>query len=88
MLENLLKPENKQKMVDFLSYHVTQGNVIAADLSNGMSVNPLLSGQQLNVMIEGDKVMVNEATVTMPNVEASNGVVHVIDKVILPPSAT
>lgn len=86
-LENLLKPENKQKLVDILSYHVTQGNVMAADLSNGMTVNPLLSGQQLKVMIDGEKVMVNDANVTMPNVEASNGVVHVIDKVILPPSA-
>ncbi|MFD3001050.1 fasciclin domain-containing protein [Pontibacter toksunensis] len=86
-LEDLLKPENKQKLVDILSYHVTQGNVMAADLSDGMTVNPLLSGEQLKVMIEGDKVKVNDATVTMPNVEASNGVVHVIDKVILPPSA-
>lgn len=85
-LENLLKPENKQQLVDILTYHVTSGNVMAADLSNGMKVSAL-NDKQLEVMLEGDKVMLNDATVTMPNVEASNGVVHVIDKVMLPPTS-
>ncbi|MFD2512558.1 fasciclin domain-containing protein [Pontibacter locisalis] len=84
-LDNLLKPENKQQLVDILTYHVTEGNVMASDLSDGMMVNTL-NGKELKVMINGDKVMINDATVTMPNVEASNGVVHVVDKVILPPS--
>ena len=84
-LDNLLKPENKQQLVDILTYHVTEGSVMAANLSNGMMVNTL-NGKQLNVKINGDKVMINEANVTMPNVEASNGVVHVIDKVMLPPN--
>ena len=83
-LDNLLKPENKQQLIDILTYHVTEGSVMAANLSDGMMVNSL-SGKQLTVKINGDKVMINNANVTMPNVEASNGVVHVIDKVIMPP---
>ncbi|MEJ8801995.1 fasciclin domain-containing protein [Pontibacter sp. H249] len=82
-LDDLLKPENKQKLVDILTYHVTEGNVMAADLSDGMMVKTL-NGKDLNVKMQGDQVMINDATVTMPNVEASNGVVHIVDKVILP----
>lgn len=85
-LDNLLKPENKQKLQDILTYHVTSGSVMAADLSNGMKVSTL-SEDEVEVKTEGDKVMINDANVTTPNVEASNGVVHVIDKVMLPPSA-
>ncbi|WP_162055843.1 fasciclin domain-containing protein [Pontibacter pamirensis] len=85
-LDDLLKPENKQKLIDILTYHVTSGSVMAADLSNGMKVSTL-SEDEVEVMTEGDKVMINDANVTMPNIEASNGVVHVIDKVMLPPSA-
>lgn len=84
-LENLLKPENKQQLRDILTYHVTEGKVMASDLSNDMSVGTL-NGKELKVMLEGNNVMINEANVTMPNVEASNGVVHVVDKVMLPPS--
>ncbi|WP_425568634.1 fasciclin domain-containing protein [Pontibacter saemangeumensis] len=84
-LDNLLKPENKQQLVDILTYHVTEGSAMAADLSDGMKVKTL-NGKELTVMMEGDKVMLNEATVTTPNVEASNGVVHIIDKVMLPPT--
>lgn len=83
-LDNLMKPENKQQLIDILTYHVTEGNVMAADLSDGMMVKSL-NGKDLSVKLNGDKVMLNDATVTMPNVEASNGVVHVVDKVILPP---
>ncbi len=84
-LDDLMKPENKQQLIEILTYHVAEGNVKAADLSDGMMVKTV-NGNELKVMISGDKVMVNEASVTMPNVEASNGVVHVIDKVMLPPS--
>lgn len=84
-LENLLKPENKQQLVDILTYHVVEGNVQSTDLSNGMSAKTL-NGADLKVMLNGSSVMINDATVTMPDVAASNGVVHVIDKVILPPS--
>jgi uncharacterized surface protein with fasciclin (FAS1) repeats len=84
-LENLLKPENKQQLVDILTYHVVEGNVKSTDLSNNMSA-PTLNGAELKVMLNGSNVKINDANVTMPNVEASNGVVHVIDKVMLPPT--
>jgi uncharacterized surface protein with fasciclin (FAS1) repeats len=84
-LENLMKPENKQQLVDILTYHVAEGNVKSGDLSNNMMVKTL-NGKQLKVMLNGDQVMINDATVKMPDVEASNGVVHMVDKVIMPAS--
>lgn len=84
-LENLLKPENKQQLVDILTYHVTSGNVMAGDLSNDMNVTTV-NGKDVKVMLNGGNVMINEAGVTTPDVKASNGVVHIIDKVMLPPS--
>ena len=85
-LDNLLKPENKQQLADILKYHVVEGNVKSTDLTNNMSAKTL-NGADLKVMLNGSNVMINDANVTMADVAASNGVVHVIDKVILPPSA-
>ncbi|MGQ4648243.1 fasciclin domain-containing protein [Lyngbya aestuarii] len=81
-LEELMKEENKDALVEILTYHVVPGSVMSTDLVEGevdtVEGNP--------VMIKlGDAVMVNDATVVTPDVEASNGVIHVIDKVILPP---
>ncbi|AKQ46593.1 hypothetical protein TH63_14690 [Rufibacter radiotolerans] len=84
-LESLLKPENKQKLIDVLTYHVVEGNVKSTDLTNNM-MPKTLNGATLKVMLHTNSVMINDATVTMPNVAATNGVVHVIDKVLLPPS--
>ncbi|MDX5418889.1 MAG: fasciclin domain-containing protein [Hymenobacteraceae bacterium] len=85
-LDNLLKPENKQQLADILKYHVVEGNVKSTDLTNNMSAKTL-NGADLKVMLNGSNVKINDANVTMADVAASNGVVHVIDKVILPPSA-
>ncbi|WP_299703614.1 fasciclin domain-containing protein [uncultured Pontibacter sp.] len=84
-LENLLKPENKQQLVNILTYHVVEGNVKSTDLTNNMSAKTL-NGAELKVMLDGSSVMINEANVSTADVEASNGVVHIIDKVMLPPS--
>ncbi|PVY42326.1 fasciclin domain-containing protein [Pontibacter virosus] len=84
-LENLLKPENKQQLIDILTYHVVEGNVKSTDLTNNMAAKTL-NGADLKVMLDGSSVKINDANVTTPNVEASNGVVHLIDKVMLPPS--
>ena len=84
-LENLLKPENKQQLVDILTYHVVPGEVMSSDLSDGMSPETV-EGSQVEISIDGENVMVNGASVVAANVDASNGVVHVIDQVILPPS--
>lgn len=82
-VDELLKPENKKKLTDILTYHVVSGNAMAADLKDGQELTTVQGGK-LKVSIKGDKVMINDANVTMADVAASNGVVHVIDKVLMP----
>lgn len=82
-VENLLKPENKEKLTAILTYHVVAGRVMAAQamkLSSAKTVN----GEELSIHTEGGKVMVNDATVTKADIVCSNGVIHVIDTVLLP----
>lgn len=81
-LDALLKPENKEKLAQLLTYHVVSGKVESAALKSGDV--PSLLGKPITVTVKGKKVMVNEATVTKADVPASNGVIHLIDKVILP----
>jgi len=81
-VETLLKPENKDKLAAILTYHVVPGKVMSGDLSNGMSATTV-QGSDVTIMTEGG-VMVNGANVTTADIEASNGVIHVIDAVILP----
>jgi uncharacterized surface protein with fasciclin (FAS1) repeats len=82
-VEDLLKPENKDQLVKILTYHVVPGKVMSGDLSNDMKA-ATVEGGEVTIMTEGG-VMVNDATVVTPDIEASNGVIHVIDKVIMPP---
>ena len=82
-VDELLKPENKKKLTDILTYHVVSGNAMAADLEDGQELTTVQGGK-LKVSIKGGKVMINDANVTMADVAASNGVVHVIDKVLMP----
>ena len=82
-LETLLKPENKDKLAKILTYHVVSGKVMSSDLEDGMTAKTV-EGSEITIRL-GDNVMVNEATVVKADVGASNGVVHVIDSVILPP---
>jgi len=82
-VESLLLPENKDKLTGILTYHVVSGSVLAADLSDGQVV-PTLNGQELKVSIAGGKVTINGATVTAADLSGSNGVVHVVDAVLLP----
>ncbi|MHA7131915.1 fasciclin domain-containing protein [Algoriphagus namhaensis] len=83
-VENLLKPENKDKLVAVLTYHVVPGKVMSGDLSNGMKATTV-QGSDVTITLKDGKAMVNDATVTAADIEADNGVVHVIDTVILPP---
>ena len=83
-VENLLKPENKDQLVTILTYHVVPGKVMSTDLSNNMMA-ATVEGSEVTIMTEGG-VMVEDANVVTADVEASNGVIHVIDKVILPGS--
>jgi len=83
-LDMLLKPENKDKLVKVLTYHVIPAKVMSTDLKSGMNAKTV-EGE--NIMVDLSKgVMVNNANVKKADIKASNGVVHVIDKVILPPS--
>ncbi len=86
-VEALLKPEHKAKLVAILKYHVVSGKVMAkqAITLDGKSVETV-EGRKINVAVKSGKVIINGATVIMADVKASNGVVHVIDKVLLPPS--
>ena len=83
-LETLLKPENKDQLVAILTYHVVAGKVMSTDLSDGMKAKTV-NGAEITITTTGG-AKVNGAGVAMADVEASNGVVHVIDQVILPPS--
>jgi uncharacterized surface protein with fasciclin (FAS1) repeats len=86
-VENLLKPENKDQLVSILTYHVIPGKVMAADVSGKQLEVETVEGSKLSV--DGtDGVTVDGATVTMPDVAASNGVIHVIDEVVMPGSTS
>lgn len=85
-VENLLKPENKDALAGILLYHVVAGKIMSADI--GSSASPAtLQGATLDVQASYGKVTVNGANVVAADVAASNGVIHVIDAVILPPSS-
>lgn len=86
-IEELLKPENKQQLTDILLYHVVAGKVMAADVVNLSEAETAL-GEKVAIKVEDGKVFVNDAQVIITDIEASNGVIHVIDTVILPPSMT
>ena len=86
-LDSLLLPENKDKLVRILSYHVVAGNVMAADIAPADAgvATPSLNNLDLSVRTEPDgSVKVNQATVTQADIAASNGVIHVIDTVLMP----
>lgn len=82
-VEELLKPENKDQLIAILTYHVVPGKVMAADIA-GKSLQ-VASVQGSNLSVEAmDGVKIDNANVVMADIEASNGVIHVIDAVVLP----
>lgn len=82
-LDDLMKPENKEKLAKILAYHVVPGKIMAADVKTMEA--PTEEGSKLNVKVEDGKVMVNDAHVIKTDIPASNGVIHVIDTVLMPP---
>ena len=82
-VDSLLKPENKAKLANILTYHVVSGMHMAADLKDGTELTTV-QGEKLKVSVKDHKVMIGNAYVTTADVAASNGVVHLIDKVLLP----
>ena len=82
-LENLLKPENRGKLQKILTYHVVAGKVMAGDLMK-LSSAKTVEGESVTINMKNGEVMVDNARVTKTDIMASNGVIHVIDTVILP----
>jgi uncharacterized surface protein with fasciclin (FAS1) repeats len=85
-VETLLKPENKAKLTAILTYHVVPGAVKAEQVTK-IDQAKTVNGAMVKVSTKGGKVMINDATVVNADIGASNGVIHVIDKVILPPQS-
>ena len=81
-LEDLLKPQNKEKLVAILTYHVVPGRVMAADVKTMKAKT--VNGKELSIKVTDGKVMVDNANVVKTDVAASNGVIHVIDTVVMP----
>ena len=82
-VENLLKPENKDQLIAILTYHVVPGKVGAAEVTKLDSAETL-QGESISIAVKDGKVFVDNAEVITADVSASNGVIHVIDQVILP----
>jgi uncharacterized surface protein with fasciclin (FAS1) repeats len=84
-VETLLKPENKDQLIAILLYHVVPGEVMAAEVVT-ITEAKTANGAMVKVAVMGDAVMVDNAKVVATDIQATNGVIHVIDSVILPPN--
>jgi len=82
-LESLLMEENRDQLIQVLTYHVVPGKVMSTDLSDGMTA-ATVEGSSVEISIGDDGVKVDNATVVTADIEATNGVIHVINAVILP----
>jgi uncharacterized surface protein with fasciclin (FAS1) repeats len=83
-LSNLLKPENKSALVNILKYHVVSGRVTAGDALNDKQAKTL-NGQSIDIAFDDGSLRVQQANILAVDIEASNGLIHVIDRVLLPP---
>lgn len=82
-IDELLKPENTAALADILTYHVVEGRVTSDQVVN-LSTAKTVQGQNLKIEVADGTVRINDATVTAVDVEARNGVIHIIDSVLLP----
>jgi uncharacterized surface protein with fasciclin (FAS1) repeats len=85
-IDSLLRPENKAQLTAILTYHVVPGAVAAAEVVQ-LKQSKTVNGQMLRVNAEGSNVKINDANVIKPDIAASNGVIHVVDTVIMPPKS-
>jgi len=84
-VESLLKPENKDKLIAILKYHVVSGKVMAADVVK-LDSAATLEGDKVMIKVVNGKVLINKSTVAKADIVCDNGVIHVIDTVLLPPT--
>jgi uncharacterized surface protein with fasciclin (FAS1) repeats len=82
-LDNLLKPENRAQLTAILTYHVVPGRVLAADAAR-LDTATTVNGATADIVASGGRVTIDGATITATDLKAGNGVVHVIDTVMLP----
>lgn len=82
-VESLVKPENKAKLQGILTYHVLAGKVLSTDLSDGMKATTV-NGAEITIHLRDGKVFVNDAEVVVADVNTDNGVIHAVNKVIMP----
>ncbi|MBE9036312.1 fasciclin domain-containing protein [aff. Roholtiella sp. LEGE 12411] len=85
-LDNLLQPANKQQLIKLLAYHVVPGRITSKQLKSGQVKTVEGTPIKITVNPANNTITVNDARVTQPDISASNGIVHVVDKVILPPN--
>eukprot|EP00546_Thalassionema_frauenfeldii_P008485 CAMPEP_0178922866 /NCGR_PEP_ID=MMETSP0786-20121207/16398_1 /TAXON_ID=186022 /ORGANISM="Thalassionema frauenfeldii, Strain CCMP 1798" /LENGTH=204 /DNA_ID=CAMNT_0020597291 /DNA_START=9 /DNA_END=623 /DNA_ORIENTATION=+ len=84
MLDCLVKPKSKETLTYILKYHAADGNITSSDITDGLSLN-MLNGDDVLVTLSGETVYINEVTVLVGDVGASNGVIHVLESVLVPP---
>jgi uncharacterized surface protein with fasciclin (FAS1) repeats len=82
-VEKLLKTENKEQLTSILTYHVLAGKIMSTDLSDGMKAKTV-NGKEVTVHLKEGKVFINDAEVVLADVETDNGIIHAVDKVIMP----
>ncbi|MCE2994836.1 MAG: fasciclin domain-containing protein [Cyclobacteriaceae bacterium] len=82
-VESLVEPANKAKLQGILTYHVVPGKVMSTDLTDGMKAKTV-NGAEITIHLKDGKVLINNAEVVAADVETDNGVIHVINKVIMP----
>ena len=83
-IDMLMNPANRAELTKILTYHVVKGSVMAADVA-GMTTADTLEGSPITITVSGGEVKINNATIVMTDIVASNGVIHVIDTVLMPP---
>ena len=83
-VETLLKPENKGKLASILTYHVVPGKIMSGDIAKGTTMVKSAQGAKLTVKAGSGGVMIDSAKVVKADIKTSNGVIHVIDQVVLP----
>ena len=82
-VQTLVKPENKEQLTSILTYHVLVGKIMSTDLSDGMKAKTV-NGKEVTIHLKEGKVFINDAEVVLADVKTDNGIIHAVNKVIMP----